>query len=95
MIVPEYDHTPPPKKPRVVSPLLWLGLAVLTVGVGPLLSVLVAARMGWTSDPNPNPVGAGILAFFTLWPGLILIIAGLIVSAVRWARRRRPVGKAP
>jgi hypothetical protein len=87
VIVPNYDHTPP-KKVRVVSPLLWVGLAVLTVGVGPLLSIGVAAKMGWTSDPNPNPVGPGILAFLTLWPGLALTAAGLIITVTRWLRRR-------
>jgi hypothetical protein len=87
MIVPDYDHTPL-KKVRVVSPLLWAGLAVLTVGVGPLLSIIVAAKMGWTSDPNPNPVGPGILAFLTLWPGLALTAAGLVITSARWLRRR-------
>jgi hypothetical protein len=90
MTVPDYGQ-PPPKKPRVVSPLLWAGLAVLIVGVGPLLSIVVAARMGWTSDPNPNPVGFGILAFFTFWPGLGLTIAGLVITATRWFRRRSDV----
>ena len=91
MIVPEYNSTPP-KKLRVVSPLLWAGLAVLTVGVGPLLSIIVAAKMGWTSDPNPNPVGPGILAFFTMWPGLALTVVGLIVTTTRWLRRRNRRG---
>ena len=66
-----------------------MGLAVLVVGVGPLLSIVVA-KMGWTSDPNPNPVGPGILAFFTLWPGIGLTVAGIIITATRWLRRAQP-----
>jgi hypothetical protein len=27
--------------------------------------------------PNPNPVGFGILAFFTFWPSVILIVIGI------------------
>jgi hypothetical protein len=91
MIVHDYGG-PPPKKVRIVSLWLWAGLAVLTVGVGPLLSIVIAAKMGWTSDPNPNPVGPGILAFFTMWPGLALTAAGLIITVVRWFRRRQPQG---
>ena len=74
---------------RAVSPLLWVGLAVLVVGVGPLLAIVVAAKMGWTSDPNPNPVGPGILAFLTLWPGIGLTVAGLVLTALGWCRRAR------
>jgi hypothetical protein len=85
--VPDYGR-PPPKKERLVPPLFWVGLAVLVVGVGPLLSIIVAAKMGWTSDPNPNPVGPGILAYLTLWPGLGLTVAGIIITATRWRRRR-------
>ena len=73
---------------RVVSLLLWAGLAVLTVGVGPPLAIIFATKMGWTSDPNPNPVGPGILAFFTFWPGFALTVTGLIITTIRWFRRR-------
>ena len=91
MTIPDYER-PSPKKERLVPVLLWVGLAVLVVGVGPLLSIVVAAKMGWTSDPNPNPVGPGILAFFTLWPGIGLTVAGIIITATRWLRRRNRGG---
>ncbi|MEY2711859.1 MAG: hypothetical protein RL005_81, partial [Planctomycetota bacterium] len=46
------------------------GMAGLLLGTGPLIAVIVAARMGWTADPNPNPIGLGILAFVSFWPSI-------------------------
>jgi hypothetical protein len=83
----EIDYGRGPRPPRLISPLLWVGLVVLVLGSGPLVAIIVAARLGWTSDPNPNPVGPGILAFFTFWPGVALCVAGAVVSLVRWRRR--------
>ena len=43
----------------------WLvrtGVTLLVIGSGPLLLVIAAADLGLTRDPNPNPVGFGILA---------------------------------
>lgn len=57
-----------------------IGLLLLVVGTGPLLAIIAAAKLGLTSDPNPNPIGFGILAFFTFWPGVILMILGLVTS---------------
>jgi len=39
--------------------------------------VLVAAKMGWTADPNPNPIGFGILAFLSFWPSVLLLALGI------------------
>jgi hypothetical protein len=77
------------KRPRTISPLLWWGLGVLAVGVGPLVLIILAAELGLLSDPNPNPIGPGLLAFFTFWPGVGLTVAGAIVTI---ARRARHVG---
>ena len=54
---------------------------MLVLGVGPLLVIIVAASLGLTSDPNPNPVGFGILAGLSLWPAVGLTIAGAIRTA--------------
>jgi len=63
-----------PRKFRVPA-LVWMGLTMMVVGTSPLLLVL------WLSkDPNPNPVGPGILSFLTFWPGLGLVIEGIIRS---------------
>lgn len=65
--------------------MLWIGVNVLLFGTGPLITVCLAAAMGLTSDPNPHPVGLSLLALFTFWPGVGLILAG----ALRDVRRRR------
>jgi len=64
------------------SILLLLGALGLLFGSGPLVGVIVAAKMGWTADPNPNPVGFGILAFFTFWPSVLLLVIGLAFRVV-------------
>jgi hypothetical protein len=38
---------------------------------------------GLTRDPNPNPIGLGLLAGLTFWPAVILIVIGVV-------RRPRP-----
>ncbi len=57
----------------VRRPLFRLGLLFFVVGTGPLLLNIAASRIGWTDDPNPNPVGLGILAMFTFWPSLVMM----------------------
>jgi len=68
-----------------MSRFFWIGLVLLCVGTGPLLIVILAAQLGLTRDPNPNPVGFGILALFTFWPSVLLIVVGI----VRTRRKRR------
>jgi hypothetical protein len=63
------------------SPVLWLGVALLVMGSGPLL--VIGLYLQWHGDPNPNPVGPGILAFFTFWPSLLLIVIGLGLGIAR------------
>ena len=67
--------------------VFWIGLALLVLGTGPLLLIVVAAELGLTSDPNPNPIGPGLLAFFTFWPAMILIVWGLVASVLRYRRQ--------
>lgn len=52
------------------------GLLGLVFGTGPLVVVCVAAALGWTDDPNPNPIGLGLLAMLTLWPSLLCTLSG-------------------
>lgn len=63
--------------------LFWIGLAIFVLGQAPLVFVIVAAQLGLWPDPNPNPIGAGLLAFFTFWPGLALMLIGLVVGRRR------------
>jgi hypothetical protein len=60
-----------------------VGLLGLVLGTGPLASIMVAARLGFTKDPNPNPVYFGILAGLTFWPSIGLIAVGV------WRRRKQ------
>jgi hypothetical protein len=56
----------------------------LVVGTGPLVLFILSDAIGITK--NSNPIGPGILAFFTFWPGVALTVAGSIVTL----NRRRP-----
>lgn len=58
------------------------GLWTLALGSGPLLLFMAAAWLGLTSEPDANPMGLGALFFFTFWPGLAMLVAGLLVRAV-------------
>jgi hypothetical protein len=71
------------------SNLVRVGLGLLIVGTGPLLGIIVAAHLGLWPDPEPNPIGPGLLFFFTAWPALICLVAGIVrVRQARRARRR-------
>jgi len=90
---------PPPANAAMDSPprfkltrLFWIGLALLVLGTGPLLAIVLAAELGLLSDPNPNPIGPGLLAFFTFWPAVILIVWGLVASLVRYRRAMQQIG---
>lgn len=58
--------------------LFWLGLGLFVVGSGPLLLVILFAALGLLDDPNPNPVGFGILAALTFWPSIIMMLVGYV-----------------
>lgn len=70
---------------RRVSRFLWIGVALLLAGCGPLVAIMAMAGVGLMQDPNPNPVGFGMLAGVTLWPSL-----GLIAIGVWRTCRRKP-----
>ena len=57
-----------------------IGLLIFAIGSGPLILVGMAATLGITNDPNPNPVVFGIMAMVTFWPGLALMALGLVTS---------------
>lgn len=58
------------------SRLVKSGLLLLLVGTGPLIAIIIAAELGLTRDPEPNPIGFGILAMLTFWPSVIMIAVG-------------------
>ncbi len=56
---------------------LIVGLILLVLGTGPLVFVMVAAKLGFGNDPNPNPIIHGMLAGLTFYLSLGLVIWGL------------------
>jgi hypothetical protein len=69
---------------RALPLSLRLGLGLLAGGTGPLLLFAVADALGLISDPNPNPVGLGLLFIVTIIPALGLTLFGLMRLAWRW-----------
>jgi len=61
-----------------------IGLALVIFGWGPLAAIIVLAALGLWPDPNPNPIGPGLLFFVTSWPAVVCLILGAI--QVRYAR---------
>jgi hypothetical protein len=53
-----------------------VGLALLILGSGPLWGIIAAASLGLWPDPNPNPIGPGLLSFFTFWPAVTCVVLG-------------------
>ena len=51
-------------------------MILLLLGSGPLFLIMLAAAVGLTDDPNPNPVYPGMLAGLTFWPSIALIAFG-------------------
>jgi hypothetical protein len=58
--------------------LFKIGFWLFVLGSGPLLAIIVLAGVGLWPDPNPNPIGPGLLAFFTFWPSVICMIIGAV-----------------
>ena len=70
------------------SRLVKVGAILLLVGSGPLILIILAAAVGLWPDPNPNPIGPGLLAGVTFWPSVICLVVGIV-------RVRRSKGRAP
>jgi hypothetical protein len=65
--------------------LFKVGFIVLFVGSAPLLAIILLAKIGVWPDPDPNPIGPGLLTFITFWPGALLMFIG--VKRVQSQRR--------
>jgi hypothetical protein len=55
-----------------------IGVGLLVVGASPLIFIIVAAAVGLWPDPNPNPIGPGLLFFLTFWPAVTCIVIGVV-----------------
>jgi hypothetical protein len=56
--------------------LVKIGLGLVVFGWGPLWVIVLLAGAGLWPDPNPNPIGPGLLFFVTFWPVLICLALG-------------------
>ena len=63
--------------------LIGIGATLLMLGTAPLVAVGLAAQLGLTADPNPNPVFFGMLAVMTFIPAVLLLACGLVVRVRR------------
>jgi hypothetical protein len=64
--------------------LFKIGAIIALVGWTPLLAIILLAAVGLWPDPNPNPIGPGLLFFFTFWPAVICLGTGTFQA---WRRR--------
>jgi hypothetical protein len=64
------------------------GLTLLLLGSAPLLAIIAAAEVGLWPDPNPNPVGPGLLFFFSG----VLATACLVIGVVWGVVEAPPAG---
>jgi hypothetical protein len=52
------------------------GILLVVIGWGPLFTIAGLYALGLLSDPNPNPIGPGLLFFFTFWPAVLFLMIG-------------------
>ena len=64
------------------------GIILFSIDAAPLMLIIVAAAVGLWPDPNRNPVGPGLLFFFTFWPAIACILT-------RSSSRARSATRAP
>jgi hypothetical protein len=65
---------------------LQVGLGLIVLGWGPLWAIVTLASLGLWPDPNPNPIGPGLLFFVTFFPAIACLIVGAWQALRRCAR---------
>jgi hypothetical protein len=60
--------------------------ALLLVGAAPLVAIIVAAKVGLWPDPNPNPVGPGMLFFVS---GVVATVCLAVGAVWVWLELRQ------
>lgn len=67
--------------------LFRIGAIIALVGWTPLLAIVLLAAVGLWPDPDPNPVGPGLLFFLTFWPAAACLGIGAFQARRRRGRR--------
>lgn len=65
--------------------LFRIGVTILILGSAPLILFIIADKLGFIADPNPNPIGLGLLLFVTAPIGGLMVL-----SAVKRASAPQP-----
>lgn len=72
---------------RFAQRTLRAGAAVLLFGCSPLLIFLLVWKLDLLRDPNPNPVGLGILCYLSFPFGVALLLIGAILKVTGRSKR--------
>jgi len=67
-----------------------IGPGLVVRGWGLPFAIIVPAAIGLWPDPDPNPIGPGLLFFSTCWPAIVLLAIG-----IHQIRRAQPSACAP
>src|SRR5256885_415494 len=76
-----------------ISRVFWYALIVNVVGSAPLLLTILIAKLGFTKDPNPNPVHFGILFTCAFFPSILVILGSLAASFDQYRSERKEFHK--
>jgi hypothetical protein len=63
---------------RSLNSWLVIAAALAFFGWGPLFAIILLTEVGLWPDPNPNPIGPGLLFFCTFWPAVICFTLGML-----------------
>ncbi len=58
--------------------LIRIGLGLVVVGWLPLWGIVFLASIGVWPDPDPNPIGPGILFYLTAIPAIVCLALGVV-----------------
>lgn len=63
-------------KPFLSNRWTQTGLGLVALGWGPLFAIILLSQFGLWPDPNPNPIGCGLLFAITFLPALNCLTIG-------------------
>ncbi len=87
LIMNEASNEQPPR--FRFSKLFWIGVVIFAVGCGPLLAFMLLDKRGWTEYQTNFFVPFAIMALYTILPSVALILAGFVISIIRYSLARK------